>query len=357
MFQKTLEAGIRRASELGLVVYCNSNLQPLKPETARFFKQHKVGILTSLLSHEPETHDRIVQSRGAHERLLKKIRLLTDMGVLTSANMVVRKDNACHVYDTGKLAHSLGVLRFSATKVAPSPSTEYRNYRAAPNQIRASMNTLLQLQDETGLWVEILETYPLCFIQDLEKYNQFLRRNCTAGVFNCSISPDGTVRPCAHADMTYGNLFDQSLQECWLAMQDWRNGDYLHPICRECQWLMQCSGGCRMDAKIYYGDIRERDPLMSKPENVRPAPKKSNVVDLPVEMQFRREVGTRAEEFGGVVKFNDELVFLNDRGYKTIQQLLAANRKFDWQEVEVEGITPAEKKQFFEVLFTKQMFY
>lgn len=357
MFKNAVKAGVRKAKELGLSVYCNSNLQLLNAEMAHFFHKNQVGILTSLLSSDPDVHDRIIQRPGFHDRLLPKIRLLTDTGVLTSANMVVRKENAHQVYETGRLAHNLGVLRFSATKVAPSPNTKYQNYRATPGQIKESMDALLKLQNDFGMWVEILETYPLCFIQDLDKYQQFVRRNCTAGIFNCSVSPDGTVRPCAHADMTYGSLFERSLQDCWLAMQEWRNGAFLNDTCRSCDYLMQCSGGCRIDAKIFHGDIRGRDPLMTGPSAVKPAENPMKLdFNLPELVKFRQGVQVRSEEFGGVAKYNDELVFLNDSGYQTMLDLLNDNRAFDWRAVIVPGVSEEDKVIFFKVLFDKKMF-
>ncbi len=357
MFKNTLKAGIKKAKELGLAVYCNSNLQLLTPEMTHFFRDHGVGILTSLLSYQPEVHDAIIQREGFHERLLPKIRMLTEAGVLTSANMVVRKENAHQVYETGKLAYELGVLRFSATKVAPSPDTEYRNYRATPQQIKQSMDALLQLQKDFGLWVEILETYPLCFIQDLEKYQQFIRRNCTAGVFNCSVSPDGTVRPCAHADMSYGNMFEKSLRECWLAMQEWRDGIFLYETCKTCPYLLQCSGGCRMDAKIFHGDIRGKDPLMTSPETIKPA---ANPLQLdsriPEYLRFKKGVQIRTEKFGGVLKYNDELVFLDEDGYNTALKLLNLGTAFKWRTVDLPGVSTKDRELFFKVLGDKKMF-
>lgn len=357
MFKDSLKAGIRKAKELGLTVYCNSNLQLLTQEMADFFREHDVGVLTSLLSYQPEVHDAIVQRNGFHAKLIPRIRMLTDAGVLTSANMVVRQDNAHQVYETGKLAHELGVLRFSATKVAPSPSTDYMQYRATPQQIKKSIDTLLQLQSDFGLWVEILETYPLCFIQDLAKYQQFLRRNCTAGIFNCSISPDGTVRPCAHADMIYGSLFDQTLQDSWLSMQDWRNGTFLNETCKSCSYVMKCSGGCRMDAKIFHGDIHGRDPLMTVPSAVKPAENQLQLnFVLPERLRFKPRVRCRKEDFGGLLQYDDELVFLNQPGFRTARDLLNAGSAFEWQAVDVPEINPDEKELFFKVLHDKRMF-
>lgn len=354
MHKDVLRVGIERARKHGIVCSTNTNLQLLNREMAEVFLQNDVGILTSLLSFDEAMHDKIANFKGAHKRLLKNIHYLVGMGVKVGANMVVRKDNAHQVYETGKLACELGVRQFSATKVAPSPGTDYCEYKASPKQIKSSLDALLRIKEEYKVFVEILETYPLCFFQDLEKYSHFLRRNCTAAVFNCSISPDGSVRPCPHADMSYGNLFEQSLRDCWLAMDDWRNGEYLNEVCRECDYLMQCTGGCRIDAKHYYGNIKGRDPLMTHPSKIINTGNLSKQISIPDILSLNPLLMTRKEEFGGVARYLDEIVLLNHEGLSMLDEL--RNKKsFAWKNIQAASLTEKDLVTFFEVLYQKKM--
>ncbi|MDP3900402.1 MAG: radical SAM protein [bacterium] len=358
MYKETVKAGVQKARELGLTIYCNSNLQVLDDEMPQFFKKYKVGVLTSLFSHEASIHDKIAQRKGLHDGLLRNIKLLADAGILISANMVVRKENAHQVYETGKLAYNLGVKRFSATKVAPSPNTEYYKYRATPNQIKNSLDYLIALRDEFGMRVDILESYPLCFFRDCEKYSHFARRNCTAAVLNCTVSPNGDIRPCSHADMTYGNILKEGLIYCWKSMQEWRDGSLLNKICQNCEYLNQCSGGCRIDAKIHYGDIRGRDPLMSSPNRVEKPLKNadqnnfSNII-LPDEVEMYKFAKIRKEDFGGLIILNYDLVFLSKMGYSFLKK--NQGKKLDVKKTIINGLTESEKYNFLAFLYSKKI--
>jgi len=224
MQAKTLQKGIERVRHYGIDCFVNSNLQILPDEMINLLVDAKVGILTSMLSCIPSIHDKITGRNNSFNRLVRNIQKLNKAGAIVSINTVVRNDTIDTVYQTGLLAHQLGAKRFSATKAAPSPGTDYLSYRANADQVKKSLDILLQLHKETGMRVDILESYPLCFFGDLKKYSIFIRRNCTAGVFNCSISPNGEMRPCSHADIVYGNILEEGIYKCWDRMDDWRKG-------------------------------------------------------------------------------------------------------------------------------------
>ena len=354
MCKESLKVGIERVRHYSITCAVNTNLQLLTDEIIDFFEKYDVRILTSLLSYEKETHDKIAGLKGSHDRLLKNMRRLKEAGIKTSANMVIRKDNAHQIYKTGALAHSLGVIQFSATKVAPSPDTNYKSYKATPQQIKNSMDILLKIRQDYGLKVEILESYPFCFIEDIEKYIIFAKRNCTAGILNCSILPNGDVKPCAHADLTYGNVFKMPFINCWNSMTDWRSGQYIYPGCKDCDFLLQCTGGCRMDAKIYFNDIKGRDPLMTDPSRIKPIKNKLSNIPLPDWIFFNREIRTRQENFGGVIRNGDDIIFLSHNGFAKVETLKKTD-SFCWKEVTAPGVSQEDMRLFFSVLYQKNI--
>ena len=355
LYPKSVIAAVKTARARGLICNVNSNLQKISEEIVQVFAENGVRVLTSLISFDEACHDRIVGLPGAHNRLLGNIRKLVELGVKVSANMVVRHDNANHVYNTGLLAKSLGIHRFSATKAAPTPGIDYATYAPSPQQIKTSLDALLQLNADTGLAVDILESYPFCFLGDIEKYAMFARRNCTAGIFNCSIGPDGAVRPCSHASMTYGNVFSESLLNCWSRMDDWRGGKYINEECRHCRHLPKCTGGCRIDAKICGGDIRGRDPLMTNPSLVvRPSKRRRPVLSLPEKVAIPAYVRLRAEAFGGIAKIDENVVYLGMGGYHLLSTL-PREAAFHWQNLATNHkISKKELRGFFQLLFEKK---
>lgn len=294
---KTIELG----KAAGLKCSLNSNLTLITPEIAKELKKLGVGVLTSILSYDGSLHDKITTIRGSFERLIEGISIARDHNVPVSANMVVMKMNVDQIYETGKFVHSLGLSTFTATKVHPAQGTRFFDKIKLPaERISEIFDTLIRLKDEVGLNVDSLTTYPTCLLKDMSRYGQFIsRRNCSAGKTGCTIGADGQVRPCGHSDHIYGNSINEPLVEIWPRLTEWRDGSLLPTECKECKYVVQCSGGCRMDSK-YYGDICGMDPYAIGKDFVY-TPQQRDVVaplDPETEMVVSHTLRFRREEFG-----------------------------------------------------------
>ncbi len=354
MVPAVLKAGVLKAAEFGLFRNLNTNLGLLSPNMVDFLVEHKVAILTTLFSHKEDVHDRISGVRGSHRRLLHNIETLVNRGCVVSVNQVVRCDNALDVLDTGRLMAQMGVAKFSATKAAPTPGIDYNTYRPSSSDLLGALDSLLVLQEETGIKVDTLESYPFCFFQDIERYAPFARRNCTAGVFNCSIGPEGGVRPCSHADLSYGNIFKQSLSEIWDKMHVWRDGSLLPPKCQGCPLLKGCSGGCRFDAKFTCGNLCGDDPLVGDPSTVKMPSKEAYIPkELPELLQISRYLRHRPESFGGVCWVDKNVLFLTSAGYSLATTLFTNvnGSPFSTSMLNLKGFTQEKILKFLHVLY------
>jgi len=188
---------------------------------------------------------------------------------------------------------------------------------------------LLEVKRLCNVPVQALECYPLCLFPDLDKYARFAVRNCRAGITACAISSTGDMRPCAHADMVYGNILTEELKSVWLKMADWRSGQYLPDECQKCTMSKECSGGCRMEAK-YHGDICGVDPSMTKPFETKPP-----MIPLGVEVgadshyELNDNITYRPEDFGYIVtrEMSQSVFFINSDGLNLLS-LLAAKGSF-----------------------------
>ena len=355
MYKDLVRKGISLAYDLGLECHLNSTLIDVDEEFARFLADRKVAILTSLMADNEDLHDTIVGQRGSFRRICGATSLLSSHGASISVNMVVRKDNWQRVFLTGKLAKQLGAIRFSATKASPSPGTRYEEYRVGRNEIISSLDQLLEVSEELDMKVDILETYPFCLFGDIGKYYRFARRNCTAGVFNCTVGPDGDVRPCSHADMSYGNINTDSLKQAWSNMDEWRNGSLINLDCKECLYLRKCSGGCRMDAKHTKGKLDGRDPLMTNEKMVMMPKSLPDLAEVPALLRINPRARMREEGFGGLIKVDDEIVLLNNYGYNYLRHIKEANSTIVKDEVTCEGVSPEELDKFFKVLYNRRI--
>ena len=301
LFPDLMLKGFEIGREAGLECALNSNLTLLTPAIAKELKRLKIGILTSILSYDRALHDSITHTPGSFERLVEGIRLALEWGIPVSANMVVMRMNAGDIYETGKFVHLLGVTGFRATKVHPAQgSTCFEDIKLPPEGIAPIFDTLIRLREEFELKVDSLTTYPMCLLKDMSRYGEFLsKRNCSAGKTGCTIGADGQVRPCGHSDLTYGNAIEESLLDIWPRLEAWRDGSMLPQECKDCKFVVQCTGGCRMDCK-YYGCISGMDPYATG-KDFEYVPKKPEPIPL-VEPWARFKVNPalklREESFG-----------------------------------------------------------
>ncbi|MBS8122356.1 radical SAM/SPASM domain-containing protein [Candidatus Vampirococcus lugosii] len=259
---------IEQLSEHGISCSLNSNVMLLTKKLAQELKSKGLrSILTSLTSYDSKVHDQITGKEGNFNKVISGIKTALDEDIKIGVNMVLTKLNIDHVYETGNFLKELGVKSFFATKGSwPANIPNFMDYAVDKDDVILSLSDLVRLKKEQGLYVDILECYPLCLLSEIPEFAEFSRHKCTAGITSSIIGADGEVRPCTHADMSYGNIFQKNLDEIWQNMQEWRNGDLIPETCVSCEYLSKCTGGCRMEAKGTTGEINQMDPY-AKPVN------------------------------------------------------------------------------------------
>lgn len=331
--KKSLKAFIVECGNRGITCGINSTLRGLFSEDVEMFKQkHVLGILVSLLGSTPEKHDAITQSAGSFYQTVKGIQTLIENKVSVSISMVISAKNNTDLIKTAILAKSLGAKGFYATKASCAGNCQdFHELKLDQKQFNEHLEDLLVVSRNLDIKSGFLECYPLCGINEAHKFQEFLGRKCFAGVTGMTIGPTGEARPCSHLDSVYGNIFTESLSDIWERMAHWAKQDYLPETCRNCSILKQCSGGCRMEAKMLNRGIHNLDPY-AMPQNVPSVITGFNQLEndtndtLEVELhgayQINKRVRTRKEEFGSVVFIGSNLAgYLDERLTKLINFL------------------------------------
>ncbi|KKR83169.1 MAG: Radical SAM domain protein [Candidatus Daviesbacteria bacterium GW2011_GWA2_40_9] len=300
--------GLLRDADVDLKV--NSNLTLFDREYGHILKDLGItSLLTSVISYNPNTHDRLCCSPGSHKKISDNIRRALDMGFRVSPNMVVSKLNLGDIEGTAKYVKSLGLTSFLATKAtAPPNCPDFSQYSLSLEELKIMFNLLKKAEAEYGVSVDSLEPYPMCHFQDHDQLKAFGQRVCGAGKSICTIGFDGAVRPCSHADQVSGIISDQnSFKELWLKLRPWRTDEYLPEECSKCSIRNVCYGGCRVEACVVNGDLKSRNPYCD-PENI------PNINSLELTwknddvkfnpgsaFQFNPHLKYRGEEFGGIL--------------------------------------------------------
>lgn len=357
LFPKVLLEGIRIATRAGMNIGLNSNLTRLTASLAEELRSLGLkSILTSLAGPTPSIHDAVVGRDGAFTETCRGIKLAREAGIRIAVNMVTTTVNQKHVYATGCLAASLGASCFGATRTtAPGNCPEFNSrFRIPREKVIEHLDILDRIRREFDIQVDVFEHYPHCLLGDLEKYSKMSKRRCVAGVTTVAIGADGSVRPCTHNSQSYGSIFGDGLGEAWLRMGEWRDGSLIPGICRQCEHLASCGGGCRMDAKAE-GDIKAMDSYATDPKDVKPSPRKRALSPLPSRLRIANGLKTRSEFFGGVVKsLQGKPVLLDADGIALVMRLCQEDSFSLDRVAQICGVSLAEAEKFLAQLLAKE---
>lgn len=338
----------------------NSNAALIKNSDASKIQDLGVThVLVSLLGTE-KTHNYITNS-NTFKRTCDGITALVNNKVKVSVNMAVSKLNLCELRNVSKIVKTLGVNTFCATPIVPSHQSNI-DFLLNGEECKQMLRTLLKIKDELKLNIDTLEPIARCLFNEEEEdefVNFFGNRICSAAVTTCAISSKGTVRPCIHADIEFGNLLYEDFPSIWERMKLWASPDILPNGCKSCKAVVVCEGGCRMSAKLVSGCYGGKDMYMKGPitnmERVLKLPFKKEEEKETINFQetdvfsFNSSVILRKEDFGGVVYSNNKVDFLTNKGVDFLLNLKSKDT-FSIESIKKENELEADKISF---LFNK----
>lgn len=212
---------------------------------------HLVGLLVSLHGSTAEAHTAFVENDGSSfQRTCANIRKATESGLEIFTNTVLTKHSCEQIEEIIALSQQLGSAHAVFDRYLGRPLP----FEPSESQLRQAINRIEILHNE-GVSCHLGDCVPPCFVP-----NSSLGAN--GGIEHCIISPEGNVRPDNLTSYTFGNLFEQTIEEIWQSEKaDWYRKQ-LPESCLECVELSRCRGGCR-SITIEYG--LQGDPLMKQP--------------------------------------------------------------------------------------------
>jgi radical SAM protein with 4Fe4S-binding SPASM domain len=270
----------------------NTNLSLITDSIICELSKYDVNLLISCPSFDEKLYRKMT---GTSSLLVfkEKLEMCLMSELKCAVNMVVNQNNLHDIRNTANALQKIGVRCFGATPMGLNPLNPDLGSILSLTQVRSLISDLVWIKDNLGLNVDIFEALAKCVFPPsiLQSDLSFIKRKCQAGKTVVSISNNGEVRPCSHNNQSYGNLFDENLSDIWAKMHDWRDNSYVPIDCQKCLKVDNCSGGCRISAKIISGECRGRDPWMDVPIMVSDKVKSINY--LPVDILPSMHISVR----------------------------------------------------------------
>jgi radical SAM protein with 4Fe4S-binding SPASM domain len=235
------------AKQLGMRVNLITNGTLITKEYAEKLKD--AGLDSAQVSLEgitSDTHDLIVQKKGAFEKSVSAVKLFKEVGIHVHTNTTLNKINKEDCIQLSRFVkEQLGLERFSMNLVIPTGSSvfndglviKYSEVGEIIKQIQAESN-------KHGVEFMWYSPVPVCIFNTIT--HDLGNKGCAACDGLLSVAPNGDVLPCSSYDESVGNLIESDFLEVWnnKNAKYFRDKGFAHELCTACDNLAVCNGGC-----------------------------------------------------------------------------------------------------------------
>lgn len=223
----------------------------------RLFK-NEVTPYVKVYSLNLELHDKMVNRRGAHRRVMQGIEFLKNAGYgsakkpVMAIETIIVNNNIDEMPDLWRFSRDNGFLPYFERFVGC-------NYDGNPKALPSPRNL-------KELWEKILEidqkeygfTFPLLPLR--------IGYSCGAPLGNIYVQCDGSVRPCSGTWIELGNVKDKPLKEIVQGSEVLRSlrqiDEVMNGYCVGCEYFKEYNcRGCRGQSTLLNGKIIAEDPL------------------------------------------------------------------------------------------------
>ncbi len=267
-----IKSSLKLLRENGISLTINTNAALLNDEICEFIKENEIGLFISFISSKTEVFDSIVNRDNAQEKVIKGMDLAQKHGVPFNNNVVVSTENLDTLEETVIYLEERYSARYiSVTRVGkPINSDESFDHRMLGKE------DFIKLQE---IIVKLMKKYPKlaigtacpytpCSLYSQEAFDIYgYQRLCTAGKTSFSIDTDGNFKACPRDSRLYGNILEDSFNEVYQRMKEWRDGSFIPDECKKCKEFNRCLGGCRVDSIPFTGKSNSLDRI-SDPSNL-----------------------------------------------------------------------------------------
>ena len=204
----------------------------------------------TLESHDPATHDHMVQQAGAWQQTVTGLRNVLDSSLYVMTNTTMLRTNAPSLTQTLDFLSEQGVATIGLNALIYAG----RGREVGTGLSEGELPELLNLaHSKTEAYKQRLIWYtPTQYCRFDPMQMELGVKSCTAALYNMCIEPDGGVIPCQSYYQQVGNILSDPWGSIWnheLCLR-LRERQYVPDECRECALLAECGGGCPLQLTI-----------------------------------------------------------------------------------------------------------
>ena len=224
------------------------------------------SIQISLQADEPGLADEVAGT-AAHRVKVEAAKLVRELGLPLSLNVVLHRRNLDRLEKIIALAHDLGARQLELANVQFYGWAFANREQLLPtrDQVEKASSTAAAAREQLRGTMEIIYVLP--------DYFGMYPKPCMQGWGRkyLTVNPRGEVLPCPTAGaipgMKFENVRDHSLAEIWNnsdAFNRFRGTDWMPEPCRSCDRRFEDFGGCHCQAALIAGNAAVADPACSK---------------------------------------------------------------------------------------------
>jgi radical SAM protein with 4Fe4S-binding SPASM domain len=236
-------------------------------------KLKKAGIKTLSLSLDganAETNDKLKQTQGAFDSVIKAAKLAKDAKMKFQINTTISKLNIDEAVGIADLAKRLGASCFNPFILVPTGrGKNISDQIIDPIEYETLVHELLRLKVEADIEVRLTcgpQFARVCRQEKLKKITSEVN-GCIGGKAFGFVSYKGDIQVCGFLDKSAGNLVENNFnfKKIWQQsefLKNIRDLSNLKGTCGMCEFSAVCSG-CRARSYALSGNFMGSDPVCS----------------------------------------------------------------------------------------------
>lgn len=194
--------------------------------------------------------------------VLEMFRQAKAIGLTTTANITVTKQNLHELFETASIALINGAGSILLNRFLPggrglSNIDQLLLSRQEINEMLSVCEEVLALANRYG---NVGTEIPLCVIDNPDSLRHLhVGYRCAAAKGFFVVDPSGQLRTCNHSPHVVGHVFSEPMISDVQYWNMFQNSDFKPSVCKGCDDILRCDCGCREVANILCGDPTAAD--------------------------------------------------------------------------------------------------